>query len=63
LDRIYVACPQDPTEALLSSLSQKFQSPVMNLDPLRFFHSLNPGSLGKLKNALMPSLGLALGRF
>jgi type IV pilus assembly protein PilM len=63
LDGIYVACPQDPTEALLSSLSQKFQSPVMNLDPLRFFHSLNPGSLGKLKNALMPSLGLALGRF
>jgi type IV pilus assembly protein PilM len=63
LDKIYVACPTEPTEAVLSSLSEKFQSPVLKLDPMCFFQSLHPGSLGTLKNALMPALGLALGRF
>ena len=63
LDKIYVACPQDPPAAVLSSLSERFRSPVVNLDPLRFFQSSNAAALRTLKNALMPSLGLAAGRF
>lgn len=63
LDKIYVACPQDPPAAVLSSLSERFRSPVVNLDPLRFFQSPNPAALRNFKNMLMPSLGLAAGRF
>ena len=63
LDKIYVACPQDPPAAVLSSLSERFRSPVMNLDPLRFFQSPNAVALRNFKNMLMPSLGLAAGRF
>jgi len=63
LDKIYVACPQDPPAAVLSSLSERFRSPVLNLDPLRFFQSPNAAALRNFKNALMPSLGLAAGRF
>jgi len=63
LDKIYVACPQDPPAAVLSSLSERFRSPVMNLDPLRFFQSPNAAALRNFKNMLMPSLGLAAGRF
>ena len=63
LDKIYVACAQDPPAALLSSLSERFRSPVVNLDPLRFFQSPNAAALRNLKNMLMPSLGLAAGRF
>jgi len=63
LDKIYVACPQDPPAAVLSSLSERFRSPVLNLDPLRFFQSPNAAALRSFKNALMPSLGLAAGRF
>jgi type IV pilus assembly protein PilM len=63
LDKIYVACAQDPPAALLSSLSERFRSPVVNLDPLRFFQSPNAVALRNLKNMLMPSLGLAAGRF
>jgi len=63
LDKIYVACPQDPPAAVLSSLSERFRSPVVNLDPLRFFQSPNVAALRNFKNALMPSLGLAAGRF
>jgi hypothetical protein len=63
LDRIYVACPQDPPAALLSSLSERFRSPVVSLDPLRFFQSPNAAALRSFKNMLMPSLGLAAGRF
>jgi len=63
LDKIYVACPQDPPAAVLSSLSERFRSPVVNLDPLRFFQSPNAAALRNFKNALMPSLGLAAGRF
>ena len=62
LDKIYVACPQDPPAAVLSSLSERFRSPVVNLDPLRFFQSPN-AALRNFKNMLMPSLGLAAGRF
>ena len=63
LDKIYVACPQDPPATVLSSLSERFRSPVVNLDPLRFFQSSNAAALRTLKNSLMPSLGLAAGRF
>lgn len=63
LDKIYVACPQDPPAAVLSSLSERFRSPVVNLDPLRFFQSPNAAALRSCKNVLMPSLGLAAGRF
>ena len=63
LDKIYVACPQDPPAAVLSSLSERFRSPVVNLDPLRFFQSPNAAALRNFKNMLMPSLGLAAGRF
>lgn len=63
LDKIYVACAQDPPAALLSSLSERFHIPVANLDPLRFFQSPNAAALRSLKNMLMPSLGLAVGRF
>lgn len=63
LDRIYVACAQDPPAAVLSSLSERFRSPVSNLDPLRFFQSPDAATLRNFKNALMPSLGLAAGRF
>jgi type IV pilus assembly protein PilM len=63
LDKIYVACPQDPPPAMLSSLSERFGSPVLNLDPLRFFQSPNAAALRTFKSALMPSLGLAAGRF
>ena len=63
LDKIYVACPQDPPAAVLSSLSERFRSPVVNLDPLHFFQSSNTAALRSSKNALMPSLGLAAGRF
>ncbi|MCI0423420.1 MAG: hypothetical protein L0312_30090 [Acidobacteria bacterium] len=63
LDKIYVACAQDPPQALLSSLSDRFRSPVLNLDPLRVFQSPNAAALRSFKNALMPSLGLAAGRF
>jgi type IV pilus assembly protein PilM len=63
LDRIYVACPQDPPAEVLASLSERFRSPVLNLDPLRFFQSPNAPALRSLKNALTPSLGLAAGRF
>jgi len=63
LDKIYVACPQDPPTAVLSSLSERLRSPVVNLDPLSFFQSPNAGALRNSKSALMPSLGLAAGRF
>ena len=63
LDKIYVACAQDPPAALLSSLSERFRSPVVNLDPLRFFQMPNAAALRNAKNALMPALGLAAGRF
>jgi type IV pilus assembly protein PilM len=63
LDRIYVACSEEPQPSLLSSLSERFRSPVVSLDPLRLFQSPNTATLRSLKNVLMPSLGLALGRF
>lgn len=63
LDKIYVACPQEPAPALLASLAEKFKSPVLSLDPLRLFQAPDTGTLRTLKNALIPSLGLALGRF
>jgi type IV pilus assembly protein PilM len=63
LDKVCVACTQDPPAGLLSSLSERFKIPVVNLDPLRFFQSSSSGSLRPFKSALMPSLGLALGRF
>lgn len=63
LDKIYVACPQDPPAAMLSSLSERFRSPVVSLDPLRFFQAPNATALRSYKNMLMPSLGLAAGRF
>ena len=45
LDKIYVACSQDPPAAVLSSLSERFRSPVLSLDPLRFFQSPNAAAL------------------
>lgn len=63
LDKIYVACPQDPPATVLSSLSERFRSPVVSLDPLRFFQSTDAAALRSFKNALMPSLGLAAGRY
>jgi type IV pilus assembly protein PilM len=63
LDKIYVVCPQDPPAVVLTSLSQRFRSPVLNLDPLHFFQSSNAVALRNFKNTLIPSLGLATGRF
>ncbi len=63
LDRIYLACWHDLQPALLSSLSDRFRSPVVSLDPLQFFRSPNAAALRSIKSALTPSLGLALGRF
>jgi type IV pilus assembly protein PilM len=63
LDKICVACLQNVPATILSSLSEAFRSPVMNLDPSTFFRCQQPEALNSMKNALIPSLGLALGRF
>jgi type IV pilus assembly protein PilM len=63
LDKIYVSCPQDPSPTLLASLSERFRTPVLSLDPMRFFQSTAEGQLRSFKSLLMPPLGLALGRF
>jgi type IV pilus assembly protein PilM len=63
LDKIYVSCPQDPPATLLSSLSERFGCPVLNLDSMSFLQSSHAQSLRPFKSSLIPSLGLALGRF
>lgn len=63
LDKIYVACWHDLQPALLASLSDRFGSPVVRLDPLQFFRSPNATALRSHASALTPPLGLALGRY
>jgi type IV pilus assembly protein PilM len=63
IEKVYIAPLHSLNPDLLSSLSQRSNTPVFNLDPLRLFQRMSPSSLENLKNILCPSLGLALGRF
>jgi type IV pilus assembly protein PilM len=62
VEKVYIAPPHNLDPDWLSSLSQRSNTPVFSLDPLRLFQRM-PGPLENLKNILCPSLGLALGRF
>ena len=63
VDKVYVAPAHNLDSVLLSSLSEKSNTPVLSLDPVRLFQWKTSTSLAHLKNILCPSLGLALGRF
>jgi len=63
IERVYIAPLQSLDPDLFSLLSQRLNTPVLNLDPLRLFQKKSPGPLESLKNILCPSLGLALGKF
>jgi type IV pilus assembly protein PilM len=63
IEKVYIATRQSLDADLLSSLSQRSNTPVFHLDPLRLFQRTSTGPLEDLRNILCPSLGLALGRF
>jgi type IV pilus assembly protein PilM len=63
VEKVYIAPPHNLDPDWLSSLSQKSNTPVFSLDPLRLFQRKSSEPLDSLKNTLCPSLGLALGKF
>jgi hypothetical protein len=63
VEKIYLSDVHNPDPSLLSSLSQRSRSSVFSLDPARLFRWQPPGELDDVKNALTPSLGLAMGKF
>ena len=62
INKIYVACHQEPPPATFSSLSERLQNPVEPLDLMKFFHSPQHADLKSLKSHILPPLGLAIGR-
>jgi Tfp pilus assembly PilM family ATPase len=63
IEKVYIANKHSLDPDLLSSLSQRSNTPVFSVDPLRLFQRMSTGQLENLKSILCPSLGLALGRF
>jgi type IV pilus assembly protein PilM len=63
IEKVYIAPLHRLDPEVLSSLSQKSNTPVFSLDPLPLFQRQSVGPLAHLKDILCPSLGLALGKF
>ncbi len=63
VEKVYVTPLHSLDSNMLSALSEKSNTPIFSLDPLRLFQRQSSASLTSLKNILCPSLGLALGKF
>ncbi len=62
MDRIYISQLDDPDSEALASLSERSGSPVSSLDVSNLFQWRSSASLKNIGSALIPALGLAIGK-
>jgi Tfp pilus assembly PilM family ATPase len=63
IEKIALAAPHPLGGKMLAALSEQTGIPVMQLDPMPFFQSCDGHAIETAKQALIPSLGLALGKY
>jgi type IV pilus assembly protein PilM len=63
MDTICLASPVPLSAKTLSALAEQTGTKVICMDPLKYFHCQDRSSLQTVKQTLIPSLGLALGKY